>query len=65
MDYGEAGLLLPPKDSEALANMLMRLLNDSNKLREWKNRACQNLKRLNVNRVCQETLEVYQELKKG
>lgn len=65
LDYGEAGLLLPPKDSEALANMLMRLLNDSNKLREWKNRACQNLKRLNVNRVCQETLEVYQELKKG
>ncbi|MEM9923469.1 MAG: glycosyltransferase family 4 protein [Cyanobacteria bacterium P01_D01_bin.50] len=65
LDYGEAGLLVPPKDSEALANMLMTLLNDSNKLREWKNRASQNLERLNVNRVCQETLEVYEELGKG
>ncbi|MEO1373236.1 MAG: glycosyltransferase family 4 protein [Cyanobacteria bacterium J06635_10] len=65
LDYGEAGLLVPPKDSEALANMLMTLLNDSNKLREWKNRASQNLERLNVNRVCQETLEVYEELGKS
>ncbi len=62
LDYGEAGLLVPAKDSQALASALTNLLNDSNALHEWKNRASQNLERLNVNRVYQEILAVYQEL---
>ncbi len=65
LDYGEAGVLIPVQDNQALANSLTTLLNDSTKLNEWKNRASQNLERLNVNRVCQETLTVYQELVKG
>ncbi|NJL80443.1 MAG: glycosyltransferase [Richelia sp. SM2_1_7] len=64
LDYGEAGLLVPAKDSQALAAKLKTLLDDSNALNEWKNRASQNLERLNVKRVCQETLAVYQELEK-
>ncbi|MBF2014553.1 MAG: glycosyltransferase family 4 protein [Rivularia sp. T60_A2020_040] len=65
LDYGEAGLLVPAKDSQALAAKLKTLLNDSNALHEWKNRASQNLERLNVKRVCQETIAVYQELMNG
>ncbi|MEB3217650.1 MAG: glycosyltransferase family 4 protein [Nostocales cyanobacterium 94392] len=65
LDYGEAGLLVPAKDSQALAAKLKNLLDDSNALHEWKNRASQNLERLNVKRVCQETLLVYQELMNG
>ena len=62
LDYGEAGILVPVEDSKALADCLTKLLSDSNKLQEWKSRASQNLERLNVNRVFQETLNVYQEL---
>lgn len=64
LDYGEAGLLVPAKDSQALAAKLKTLLDDSNALNEWKNRASQNLERLNIKRVCQETIAVYQELEK-
>ncbi|MEA5595416.1 glycosyltransferase family 4 protein [Rivularia sp. UHCC 0363] len=63
LDYGEAGLLVPPQNSQALANKMINLVNDANALHEWKNRAGQNLERLNVNRVYQETLAVYQEIK--
>ena len=62
LDYGEAGLLVPPRDSQALAHTLTKLLNDETALNEWKNRASQNLERLNIERVCQETLAVYREL---
>lgn len=62
LDYGEAGLLVPAQDSQALANTLTKLLDDSSLLHQWKNRASQNLERLNVERVYQETLAVYQEL---
>lgn len=62
LDYGEAGLLVPAQDSQALANTLTKLLDDSSALHQWKNRASQNLERLNVERVYQETLAVYQEL---
>ncbi len=62
LDYGEAGILVPPQDSQALAHKLTALLNDSSTLNEWKSRASKNLERLNVKRLYQETLAVYQEL---
>ncbi|AFY53415.1 glycosyltransferase [Rivularia sp. PCC 7116] len=62
LDYGKAGLLVPVNDSQALADTLAKLLNDSTTLKDWKNRASQNIERLHVNRVHQETLAVYQEL---
>lgn len=63
LDNGQAGLLVPAKDSHALAGVLAELLSNSEMLQEWKNRANQNLERLSVARVHQETLAVYRELK--
>ncbi|MBW4666366.1 MAG: glycosyltransferase family 4 protein [Cyanomargarita calcarea GSE-NOS-MK-12-04C] len=62
LDYGEAGLLIPPSDSNALAKALRELLSNSDTLNYWKERSHQNLGRLNVARVNQETLAVYDEL---
>ena len=62
LDYGEAGLLVPPNDSNALAKALIELLSNSDTLNYWKERSHQNLGRLNVARVNQETLAVYDEL---
>ncbi|MBD6614879.1 glycosyltransferase family 4 protein [Komarekiella sp. 'clone 1'] len=62
LDYGQAGLLVPTKDSKALAKALVQLLSNADTLYEWKNRANQNLEWLNASRVHQETLGVYCEL---
>jgi glycosyltransferase involved in cell wall biosynthesis len=62
LDHGQAGLLVPPKDSNALAGVLVQLLSNANMLHEWKHRANQNLEWLSVDRVHQETLAVYGEL---
>ncbi|MEH2069254.1 MAG: glycosyltransferase family 4 protein [Nostoc sp.] len=63
LDNGQAGLLVPVKDSNALAGVLVQLLSNADMLHEWKQRANQNLDRLSVARVHQETLAVYSELK--
>jgi glycosyltransferase involved in cell wall biosynthesis len=61
LDNGQAGLLVPPKDSHALAEALVRMLSDSNVLDNWKKRAKENLEWLTVERVHKETLAVYRE----
>ncbi|MEH2139236.1 glycosyltransferase family 4 protein [Nostoc sp.] len=62
LDNGQAGLLVPAKESKALAGVLVQLLNNADMLSEWKHRANQNLQWLSVARVHQETLAVYREL---
>ncbi|MBD2167700.1 glycosyltransferase family 4 protein [Calothrix membranacea FACHB-236] len=62
LDRGQAGLLVPPKDSQTLANALMYLLNDPQQLQKLKSQAKQNLERFSVTRVNEETLSVYYEL---
>lgn len=62
LDHRQAGILVPPKDSQTLANALSQLLSDPEYLDNWKNRAKQNLERFNAARVHQETLAVYREL---
>ena len=62
LDNGEAGLLVPAKDSNALAGILGQLLGNADMLHEWKQRANHNLQWLSVARVHQETLAVYREL---
>ena len=62
LDNGKAGILVPVQDSHQLAQALVKLLSDANILQEWKQRSQENLEWLNVARVHQETLAVYEEL---
>ncbi|MFN6565844.1 glycosyltransferase family 4 protein [Dendronalium sp. ChiSLP03b] len=62
LDNRQAGILVPPKDSQTLAAALAHLLSDPKKLSKWKNRAKQNLDRFSAARVNEETLAVYREV---
>ncbi|TFI56280.1 glycosyltransferase [Mastigocladus laminosus UU774] len=62
LDNGQAGILVPAKDSNALAAALVKLLSNPDTLEEWKTKAHQNLEWLHIDRVHQETLAVYDEL---
>ncbi|HLO86703.1 MAG TPA: glycosyltransferase family 4 protein [Nostocaceae cyanobacterium] len=64
LDHHQAGILVPPKNSQALAKALAQLLTNPLQLNQWKYRAKQNLERFQVTRVNQETIAVYQELLK-
>ncbi|MBD2292493.1 glycosyltransferase family 4 protein [Anabaena sphaerica FACHB-251] len=64
LDHRQAGILVPPKDSQTLANALAQLLSDAKQLQKWKFRAKQNLERFSSVRVNEETLTVYRELTK-
>jgi glycosyltransferase involved in cell wall biosynthesis len=59
---GQAGLLVPPSNSQGLAVELRQLLSDPSLLHKWKNKAKNNLDYLGVSRVNEETLAVYFEL---
>jgi glycosyltransferase involved in cell wall biosynthesis len=61
LEGGQAGLLIPPSNSEALAKALSQLLSQPEELLFWRQRAQQNLGWLTVARVTQETLSVYRE----
>jgi glycosyltransferase involved in cell wall biosynthesis len=62
LDHGKAGILVPAQDSNKLAEALIKLLSNAETLGQWKHQAQENLEWLNVSRVHQETLAVYQEL---
>ncbi|XZO01131.1 MAG: glycosyltransferase family 4 protein [Microcoleus sp.] len=62
LDGGQAGLLIPSQDSQALTAALIQLLSDPNQLDRRKDQAKNNLDRLNVSRVHEETFAVYCEL---
>jgi glycosyltransferase involved in cell wall biosynthesis len=62
LDNGQAGILVPPVNSQALAEALRQLLGSPEIMEQWKNLAQQNLDRLSVVRVYEQTLSVYREL---
>jgi glycosyltransferase involved in cell wall biosynthesis len=61
LDLGQAGLLVPPENSQQLAMTLRQLLSDPHLLSTWQERALTNIERLSAQRVCQDTLSVYQQ----
>jgi glycosyltransferase involved in cell wall biosynthesis len=65
LDHGEAGFLVPPKDSEMLANAIRNLLINPQELQSLQKRSQLNLDRFQVQRVCNEVLNIYQELLDG
>jgi len=64
LDSGAAGLLIPPKDSGALASALRSLLNDDTLRRRWGERARQGCERFNIKTMAQAVLNVYGELER-
>ncbi|MDX2229171.1 MAG: glycosyltransferase family 4 protein [Leptolyngbyaceae cyanobacterium bins.349] len=62
LDQGEAGILVPPCDSQALADALAQLLQAPEQLNNWRQRSQKNLEWLSVHRVCQQTLAVYEKV---
>jgi glycosyltransferase involved in cell wall biosynthesis len=59
---GQAGLLVPPSNSQGLVVAMTQLLSNPRLLQKWKNQAKDNLDYLNVVRVNEETLVIYREL---
>ena len=59
LEFGEAGILVPPADSAALAAALSRLLGDEDELAEWRRRAGANIQWLQLDRVIDQTQAVY------
>lgn len=62
LDRGQAGVLVPPKNSGALAEALKQLLQDPERLNLYKQRSKKNLEWFRVDRVVEQTLKVYHEL---
>lgn len=61
LEYGEAGILVPPRDKEALANAITSLIEDSGRLSLARDRSQLNIAYMSVERVASETLNIYQE----
>jgi glycosyltransferase involved in cell wall biosynthesis len=62
LERGRCGILVPAGNPPELGRVLVELLTDEKLLRFWKDRALSNLSWLHVDRVFQETMEVYIEL---
>ncbi len=62
LDRGQAGILVPPKDPDALAAALVDLLSDPEKLRKYAALAKENVDRFTILRVCREMDDIYREL---
>lgn len=59
LEDGRAGLLVPPADPQALAGALAGLLDDPDRLAQWRAAARDGLGWLDARRVAAETVEVY------
>ena len=62
LDYGAAGMLVPPKDVTALAKAMERLLANPPEHAKWKRSARQNLERLTIDNMVKQVDVVYREL---
>lgn len=62
LDYGESGKLVPPKQPELLANAMVQLLESKELLAHYRNRAQIGLHFYRVQRVAEQTLQIYTEV---
>lgn len=59
LNYGNAGILVPVRRPDALAQAMLRLLQDPEQLALWKARSQNEIQNLTIARVSAETIEVY------
>ncbi|MFG6094974.1 glycosyltransferase family 4 protein [Leptothoe sp. ISB3NOV94-8A] len=62
IDHGQAGILVPPKDPQALGVALSELLSNPEKIHNYRQHAQTNLERFTVERVAKETIATYEEI---
>ena len=62
LDFGTAGVLVPPKSPEALSQAILEFIEDGSKLSEFGARAAENTERFTIERVCRDLDGVYAEL---
>ncbi|HBR68874.1 MAG TPA: glycosyltransferase [Rhodospirillaceae bacterium] len=60
LENGKAGQLFESGDHAALANIVIDILKNPERLSYWKAQAKTNIEWLSVRRMCQETLKVYE-----
>lgn len=63
LGFGEAGILVPPRDPQALAAVLCELLADPERLDMWKARSQLHINNLTIERVARETLSIYKSIR--
>lgn len=61
LEKGEAGVLVPPRDPDALAVALCELIAEPGAIRHWRERSQRRIDHLSITRVGRETFEVYDE----
>lgn len=59
LEYGQAGLLVPPGDAHSLARTLCWLIDDPMQIGLWRRRSQFQLEHLKIDRVADQTLDVY------
>jgi glycosyltransferase involved in cell wall biosynthesis len=59
LEFGAAGVLVPPSDPDALGDALLRLAGDERERERWRSRAMINLGWLSAERVGREYLGIY------
>ena len=62
LDYGKAGILVPPQDPPALADALLLLLKDPELRETWRQRSRVGLDRFTVRRMSGEFVDLYRTL---
>jgi glycosyltransferase involved in cell wall biosynthesis len=62
LEYGRAGLLVPPKRPDLLADALVSVVSDNALLGDLRMRSQLNIGKLSLSRVTQETIGVYAEI---
>lgn len=61
LESGNAGILVPPRNPARMSEVLIALFTDRQLLHDWQQRAGKNLAWLGIERLSQETIEVYDE----
>lgn len=62
IEDGKTGILIPPKDPDALAGAIVKVLKDRSAMQKITINARRNVEeRFNLEKMCQETIKVYQE----
>jgi len=62
LDHGEAGILVPPKQPERIAEAIVGLLSDPAELQKYSELSKRNVERFTIDRVCRELDAIYAEL---